>query len=251
MDIPTLVIGSLGIAATIVVGAFGFASSPGEFWLARSLFFASALLLAGTVFAVQWIVDRPTTSPWMVGIGIIGFVIFIGLAASVDWINRKEAAFAQDTKTLQKAPIGARHPEPGATASHDTPSMPPPTSQPTAGSTNPQSDVAKTEDKKILAPPIATFRDGRAHVGFSMNYHVEPSDAPLAVLTFGEINRVPEVLNSKVTSVVLAVLEPLSLTEARSRRPELEREIKERLRVELKKMGITIDGISLTEIEPI
>ena len=35
---------------------------------------------------------------------------------------------------------------------------------------------------KTLKPPIIVFRDGRAQVSFSVNYHVEPADAPLAIL---------------------------------------------------------------------
>jgi hypothetical protein len=76
-----------------------------------------------------------------------------------------------------------------------------------------------------------------------VNYHIEPADAPLAVIKVGEPSRVTELLNAKVNGIVFAALEPLSLAEVRAQRAELEGGIKERLHTEFK-MGITIDSFS-------
>jgi hypothetical protein len=82
---------SLEWMATIVVRAFGFqASTPGEFWLARSLFFVSALFIAATVFAVQWMTDHPFSPGRILATGFVGFLIFAGLAACLDCVNGKE-----------------------------------------------------------------------------------------------------------------------------------------------------------------
>ena len=250
MDIPTLIFGTLGIAATIVIGALSFpASSPGEFWLIRSLFFGSALLLAAIVFIVQWMTESSIDLGRTFLIGFVGFFIFAGLAACLDWTNRKEAE-ARKVVEVVSTPSPTTEDnksEPGEVSKRD-----PPADRERAGHTaRTESAEVTTHDGKTRLPPlIVTFRDGRAQVSFSMNHHVEPADAPLAVVTFGDQGRVVEVLSPRVTRTVLATLEPLSTTEARSRRGELEREIAKRLRAEFKKSGITVDSFSLNQIEP-
>jgi hypothetical protein len=249
MDIPTLVFGSLGIVATIVVGAFGFqASTPGEFLLSRSLFVGSALLLAAAVFAVQWIADRPISPLRIFGTGFVGSIIFAGLSACLDWVNRKEIILGKETEIVPvpSTPKESKS-ERNIVTQHEPARNSEPDGQAMRGAL---SKEAKIEEKTTLQPPVVTFRDGPAQVSFSVNYHVEPADAPLVVVSIGDPNSVTEVLNPRVTSTVLAVLEPLSMTEARSRRLELQKTIEEQLRVELKKMGITIDTFSLIGIEP-
>ena len=232
----------------MLVGAFGFhATSAGEFLLTRSLFYGSALLLAGTIFVVQWMAPRPTTWSWIIGAGCAGFVIFAGLAACIGWADRKEAAIVSEARPPQQPQGNGTR----ISAPENDAKTPVSGGQPTRTHATNRADAAKDEGKTTFPPPVVTFRNGRARVSLSVSYHVEPSDAPLAVVTFGEIREVPDKLNSKVMGVAFAVLEPLSLQEARAHRADLERTIRERLRDDLKKLGITIDSVSLGAIEPI
>jgi hypothetical protein len=140
-------------------------------------------------------------------------------------------------------------PEPAVIPTHDAPGDSAPAGQAIRDEPPKAPEIAEVEKEK-LRPLMVTFRDGLAEVTFSVSYHTEPTDAPLALSTFGDPSRVPAIFNSRVGGIVLAELEPLSLRQTRTRRAQIERDIGERLRVEFKKMGITIDSFSLTEIEP-
>jgi hypothetical protein len=252
MDIPSLVFGSLGIVATIIVGAFGFqASTPGEFWLARSLFFVSALLLAATVFAVQWMTDHPISLGRILATGFVGFLIFAGLASCLDWVNgkEKETAARKEPGVVSPSTPNESKSESTLTPKYDVQTDFGNAARVMPGEPRNRAEVDRAEKTKTLQPPIIVFRDGRAQVSFSVNYHTEPADAPLAVLNFGEPSRVTELLSPRVTSIVFAALEPLSLAEVRARRADLEGGIEERLRMEFKKMGITIDSFSFGAIK--
>ncbi len=97
------------------------------------------------------------------------------------------------------------------------------------------------------APTVLFSDGGRASVDLSVSFHVAPADAPLVISSVGSIDKVKEVLQPQIIGTVLAVLEPLSLTNAREHRGELERNIEDQLRPSFRKIGITLDRFSLRE----
>jgi hypothetical protein len=180
--------------------------------------------------------------------GMTGFIIFAGLAACIGWVNRTEATLANGS-TATPAPREFA-PAPPTTAG--------PTSAPQVQQTpaRPDQPVPPTpsvpsDEREKLRAPVVTFLDGRAWVNISVTYHTEPSDAPLLVATVGDPKRVSDIINAKVRGALLEILEPLLITEARSRRADLNQKISDRIRTDLKEIGITIDSVSLGEIDPV
>ena len=96
--------------------------------------------------------------------------------------------------------------------------------------------------------PIITFVDGqKAAVDFSVTSHIEAEDAPLVVVTCGSAENARDSLDPQILSSVIAELETRTLLQARQDRQKIEESIIERLAPLFKKVGLTLDSVSLLE----
>lgn len=96
--------------------------------------------------------------------------------------------------------------------------------------------------------PIVTFLDGKkAVVNFSITTHVEDEDAAVVVVTCGTRDKAQDSLEGKVISTLITELEKMTLTEARSKRFQVEKDLVASLTPAFKKVGLTLDHFSLME----
>ncbi len=97
--------------------------------------------------------------------------------------------------------------------------------------------------------PTVSFADGRrATVGFTVTTHIEDTDASTLVVTCGTEENARNSLDGRVLSSVIAQMEKRSLSEARGMRSQIGQDLVASLSPNFKKVGLTLDDISLTEI---
>jgi hypothetical protein len=96
--------------------------------------------------------------------------------------------------------------------------------------------------------PTVTFIDGqKAIVDFSVTFHVKAEDAPLVIAACGSEDKARDILDPKVISSIIAELETRTLLQARQDRQKIEQSLIERLAPPFKKVGLTLDNVSLRE----
>ncbi|MGA1869878.1 MAG: SPFH domain-containing protein [bacterium] len=98
--------------------------------------------------------------------------------------------------------------------------------------------------------PTVTFADGTvATVEFAVTTSVTEENAALVVVKSGDRGSAQEALYPIAEAAVIAFLEPITITEARSKRLNLQEEIVVKLRPKFLEYGITLDHLVLKEFK--
>ena len=98
--------------------------------------------------------------------------------------------------------------------------------------------------------PIVTFTDGKhASIGFGFITHIEKEDAITVFKMVGSADKAREFVVPSVASALIAELEKRTMSQARQNRLEIERDLQVRLRPEFTRVGLTLDAISINEID--
>jgi hypothetical protein len=100
-----------------------------------------------------------------------------------------------------------------------------------------------------LIAPTVRFADGEfAVVKFTVVSHVAPSDAALLISVAGDRETAVSSLDAATEAAVRAVLARFTVAMAERNRTSIEQTIVAALQARYKKVGLTLDGVSLREI---
>ena len=193
--------------------------------------FLSILLVAAFegalhYFKWSWLLSHKDSIALQAGISLL--IIFITFGITVSQWRKKCLTFAAFSIILMLIPLLG-----GYNISTDTP---------------PQSEPISPQESIQRKAPTVAFVDGRkAVVAFSLTSHIEVGDEALVVFTCGSADNARDSLDDKVVSSIIAELETRTLLQARQDRQKMEQSLIERLAPLFKKVGLTLDNVSLLE----
>lgn len=105
------IIGVLGIPLALAsLGLTMATTTPGEFRFVRSCFYVAAAICTITTFASLWNYTEGSEAMRVLAAGVVGALMFAGMALALDWINKKQEGVNLATSANSSPPPAAPSP---------------------------------------------------------------------------------------------------------------------------------------------